>query len=89
MFKLLKIKNFSGVWRGQRDTLFASVRLRNSASNDKYTFAHAVNRSYNFLVKQKISDLGNLQLHVCHSVQHNASSQTFRVHQSSDSSLII
>ena len=33
---------------GGGDTLFASVRIRNSASNDKYLFAHAVNHSYNW-----------------------------------------
>ena len=52
----LNINNFSGGWGGGGgggggDTLFASVRIRNSASNDKYLFAHAVSRSYNFLVK--------------------------------------
>ena len=50
MYKLLKIKKKFGQVGWGRYT-FASVCLRNSASNDKYIFAHAVNRSYNFLVE--------------------------------------
>ena len=49
----LIINNFSGGSVGGGDTLFASVRIRNSASNDKYLFAHAVSRSYYFLVKHE------------------------------------
>ena len=45
----LNINNCLGWWVGEIH-FFASVRIRNSASNDKYPFAHAVSRSYNFLV---------------------------------------
>ena len=44
---------------GGGDTLFASVRIGNSASNDKYLFAHAVNHSYNFLVKHKKKNIAH------------------------------
>ena len=44
---------------GGGDTLFASVRIRNSASNDKYLFAHAVNHSYNFLVKHEKKNIAH------------------------------
>ena len=47
----LNINNFSVGWVGE--ILFASVRIRNSAPNDKYLFAHAVSRSYNSLVKNE------------------------------------
>ena len=56
---VLNINSFSGGWVGGGDTLFASVRIRNSASNDKYLFAHAVSRSYNFLVKHEKQNIAH------------------------------
>ena len=55
----LNIKNFSGGCVRGGDTLFVSVRIRNSASNDKCLFAHAVNRSYNFLVKHEKQNIAH------------------------------
>ena len=46
---------------GGGDTLFASVRIRNSASNDKYLFADAVNCSRNFLVKHEKKNIVNFR----------------------------
>ena len=52
----LNINNFSGGWG---DSLFAAVRIKHSASNDKYLFAHAVSRSYNFLVKHEKQNIAH------------------------------
>ena len=67
---------------GGGDTLFASVRIRNSASNDKYLFAHAVSRSYNFLVRHGEQNIAhpdtvcNKKSFIIHPVQPPCNKQT-------------
>ena len=52
----LNINNFRV---GGVDTLFASLRFRNYAANDKNLFAHAVSRSYNFPVKHEKQNIAH------------------------------